>query len=182
MGCSLSSSWSPDQRRFMHCLLWQQSTLFLIVINVWQLWWSSYTRNDQRQSRMASSCIMLTWGSVWIPLFSIIFKKKRINFICHPIYSADHVSSDYWLFGTFKRSVIIYPDASLQGRAITKALHSIPIEDYWKSLQKWIERMELCIQNRWDYFEQLVIKYRKNSLVSNIRCLSAKTNILTYVA
>jgi hypothetical protein len=33
---------------------------------------------------------------------------------------------------------------------------SIPKEEYEKTFQKWIERMELCIQNNGDYFEHLI--------------------------
>jgi hypothetical protein len=33
---------------------------------------------------------------------------------------------------------------------------AIPKEEYKKTFQKWIERMELYIQNKGDYFEHLI--------------------------
>ena len=90
---------------------------------------------------------------------SIVFdyrQRERINVMPHPPYSPDLAPSDYWLFGTLKRSLVNYSDAASLARAITKELHSIPIEEYQKTFQKWVETMKLCIQHRGDYFEHLM--------------------------
>jgi hypothetical protein len=78
------------------------------------------------------------------------------NVMAHPRYSPDLAPSDYWLFGTLKRRLVSYPDAASLAHVITKELHSIPIEEYQKTFQKWIERMKLGIQHRGDYFKHLM--------------------------
>lgn len=63
---------------------------------------------------------------------SIVFdylQRERINVMLHPPYSPDLAPSDYWLFGTLKRSLVSYPDVERVAGAITQELHPIPIEE-----------------------------------------------------
>jgi len=39
---------------------------------------------------------------------------------------------------------------------ITEHLENIPKEEYLKTFQKYLERMQLCINNRGDYIEHLI--------------------------
>jgi hypothetical protein len=41
-------------------------------------------------------------------------------------------------------------------KQITGIFNSISKEEYEKTFQKWIERMELCLQIKRDYFEHLI--------------------------
>jgi hypothetical protein len=41
-------------------------------------------------------------------------------------------------------------------RAITKIVKNIPEEEFKKTVDKLLERMELCINNHGDYFEYLI--------------------------
>ncbi len=41
-------------------------------------------------------------------------------------------------------------------RAITKIVKNIPEEEFKKTFDKLLERMELCINNHGDYFEHLI--------------------------
>ncbi len=90
---------------------------------------------------------------------NIIFdylKEEKIKVMAHPPYSPDLAPSDFWLFNCLKCSLDTYPDATSLARAITKELNSIPIHEYQKTFQKWIERMRLCIEHHGDYFEHLL--------------------------
>ena len=49
---------------------------------------------------------------------------------------------------------------------ITEAPENFPTKEYLKIFQKYLERMQLCINNRGDYFEHLkIIKMVCNSLL-----------------
>ena len=71
----------------------------------------------------------------------------------HPPYSPDLAPSDFWLFGYLKRQLDSYSDSKSLQRAVTKALLSIPHDEFRKTFNKWIERLELCIANQGNYFE-----------------------------
>jgi len=80
----------------------------------------------------------------------------------HQPYSPDLAPSDFWLFVYIKERLTSNPDAKSLMKQITGIVNSIlslkkSMKTHLKT-QKWIERMELCIQNNGDYFEHL-IKY-----------------------
>jgi len=83
-------------------------------------------------------------------------KEEKVKVMAHPPYSSDLAPSDFWLFHCLKRNLDTYPDATSLATAITKELNSIPIHEYQKTFQKWIERMKLCIEHHGDYFEHLL--------------------------
>jgi len=39
---------------------------------------------------------------------------------------------------------------------ITEVFENFPTKEYLKNFQKYLERMQLCINNRGDYFEHLI--------------------------
>jgi len=83
-------------------------------------------------------------------------QQEKIKIMPHPPYSPDLAPSDFWLFNHLKHSVGTYPDAISLARALSRAVNSIPKEEYQKTFQKWIERMKLCIEHQGDYFEHLM--------------------------
>ena len=83
-------------------------------------------------------------------------EEEKIKVMAHPPYSPDLAPSDFWLFSCLKRGLDTYPDATSLAKAIAKELNSIPIQEYQKTFQKWIERMKLCIEHQGDYFEHLL--------------------------
>ncbi len=80
---------------------------------------------------------------------------KRIR---HPPYSPDLTPCDFWLFDLLKRNLSTQTSRrSLEGQ-ITEVLEKIPKEEYLQAFNKWLERMQLCINNNGDYFEHLMNK------------------------
>ena len=73
----------------------------------------------------------------------------------HPPYSPDLSPCDFWLFDILKKSLAgRHFDNNVQvGTAIYKCLQDIPKDEYRKTFYKWLERLQLCIDNKGDYFE-----------------------------
>ena len=76
--------------------------------------------------------------------------------IRHPEYSPDLAPSDFWLFDLIKSRLDDHIDFESQKRQITKTLQEILKEEYKKTFDKWLERMQLCIDNQGEYFEHLI--------------------------
>jgi hypothetical protein len=76
----------------------------------------------------------------------------------HLPYSTDLAPSDFWLFDYIKERLTSNLDAKSLMKQITGIVNSIPKEEYEKTFQKWIERMELCFKNNGDYFEHLIFE------------------------
>ena len=74
----------------------------------------------------------------------------------HPPYSPDLAPSDFWLFDYVKQRIDDHTSAESLVKQITKIVNDIPKEEWQKTFNKWIERMELCIKNKGDYFEHLI--------------------------
>jgi len=83
-------------------------------------------------------------------------KDSGLTLIRHPPYSPDLAPSDFWLFDRIKSHLDDHTDVESQKRQITKLLRSIPKEEYKKTFDKWLERMQLCIDNHGHYFEHLI--------------------------
>ncbi len=77
--------------------------------------------------------------------------NEGIKIIDHPPYSPDLSPFDFWLFSKLKHGLDSYPDVE-----ITEHLENIPKEEYLKTFQNYLERMQLCIKNHGDYFEHLI--------------------------
>jgi len=87
--------------------------------------------------------------------------KDRLNqvgitIIRHPPYSPDLAPSDFWLFDLIKKHLDDHLDVQSQKSQITEILLNIPKNEYRKTFEKWLERMQLCINNNGDYFEYLI--------------------------
>ncbi|XP_065643012.1 histone-lysine N-methyltransferase SETMAR-like [Hydra vulgaris] len=82
--------------------------------------------------------------------------QAGITIIRYPPYSPDLAPSDYWLFDLIKKNLVNDTDVESQKTRITKLLQSIPKEEYKKMFDKWLERMQLCIDNDGHYFEHLI--------------------------
>ena len=76
--------------------------------------------------------------------------------IRHPPYSPDLAPSDFWLFDRIKSHLDEHTDVQSQKLQITKIMQEIPKDEYKKTFDKWVERMELCIMNDGHYFEHLI--------------------------
>ena len=79
-----------------------------------------------------------------------------ITIIHHPPYSLDLAPSDFWLFDLIQKNSDDHNDVESQKNRITKLLQSIPKEQYKKTFNKWLERMQLCVDNDGHYFEHLI--------------------------
>ena len=76
--------------------------------------------------------------------------------ICHLLYSPDLALSNFWLFDRIKSHLDNHQDVQSQKLQITEIMLGIPKEEYRKTIEKWMERMELCIINDGHYFEHLI--------------------------
>lgn len=83
-------------------------------------------------------------------------EDQGVKKIRHPPYSPDLAPCDFWLNDYIKRNLENQEDENALFNAVTKITRDIPIQEYQKTFQKWIERMELCIKNNGDYFEHLI--------------------------
>ena len=82
--------------------------------------------------------------------------QAGFTIIRHPPYSPDLAPSNFWLFDLIKRNLDDHVDVESQKKQITKILRDIPKEEYKKTFNKWVERMQHCINNNGDYFEYLI--------------------------
>ncbi len=82
--------------------------------------------------------------------------EQKMTIINHPPYSPDLAPSDFWLFNRIKTSLTDHTSAESLVSQITSIVEDIPRSEYQKTFNKWIERMELCITNKGDYFEHLI--------------------------
>jgi [histone H3]-lysine36 N-dimethyltransferase SETMAR len=83
-------------------------------------------------------------------------KANKFIIMRHPPYSPDLAPSDFWLFNYIKDRLDSHSDAESLNKQITRIANSIPIKEYRKTFEKWVERMELCIKAEGDYFEHLI--------------------------
>jgi len=83
-------------------------------------------------------------------------KEEKLDLIPHPPYSPDLAPCDFWLNDYIKSRVQDQPDENSLFKAVTEVLNSIPEEEYRKTFKKLLERYQLCIENKGDYFEHLI--------------------------
>lgn len=74
----------------------------------------------------------------------------------HPPYSPDLAPSDFWLFNYIKQRLSNHTSLDSLNLQITGIVSSIPVQEYQKTFQKWLERMECCVKNNGHYFEHLI--------------------------
>ncbi|CAF3864449.1 unnamed protein product [Rotaria sp. Silwood1] len=82
--------------------------------------------------------------------------EEGINIMPHPPYSPDLAPCDYWLNDYIKCNLSDQPNEKSLARAVSKVVKNIPKEEFTKTFDKLLGRMELCINNHGDYFEHLI--------------------------
>jgi hypothetical protein len=82
--------------------------------------------------------------------------SESIKIIQQPPNSPDLAPCDFWLFDRIKQDLTDQSDSQSLHRAVTKIMNSFNKEDYKKTFDKWIERMQLCVNNEGNYFEHLM--------------------------
>ncbi len=83
-------------------------------------------------------------------------ESKDITIIPHPPNSPDLAPCDFWLFDLIKQNIDDQNDAESLHDAITTFMYSLNREEYKKTFDKWLQRMQLCVDNDGDYFEHLM--------------------------
>lgn len=82
--------------------------------------------------------------------------QEGIEIIDHPPYSPDLAPCDFRLFSHVKRQLGSHSNADTLQTQITSILLAIPPQEYLKTFQVWLHRMQLCIINDGEYFEHLI--------------------------
>jgi len=83
-------------------------------------------------------------------------ESKGIKIIRQPPNSPDLAPCDFWLFDRIKQHLTDQTDSNSLHRAVTMIMHSFSKEDYKKTFDIWMKRMQLCVDNQGDYFEHLM--------------------------
>lgn len=63
---------------------------------------------------------------------------------------------DFRLFDLIKKNLADQSNAESLYRVVSHFMDSSSKEEYRKTFDKWIERMQLCVDNNGDYFEHLM--------------------------
>ena len=82
--------------------------------------------------------------------------SKDIIIIPHPPNSPRFAPCDFWLFHLIKQNIDDQNDAQSLHDAVTAFMHSLNREEYKKMFDKWMQQMQLCVDNEGDYFEHLM--------------------------
>lgn len=83
-------------------------------------------------------------------------RSEGVIAIQHPPNSPDLSPCDFWLFDLIKRNLPDQPNSETLQHAIAKFIYSLDKEEYRKTFDKWIQRMQLCVDNQGNYFEHLI--------------------------
>ncbi|CAF4927845.1 unnamed protein product [Rotaria sp. Silwood1] len=83
-------------------------------------------------------------------------ESEDITLVPHPSNSPDLAPCDFWLFDFVKQNIGDQDDAESLNDAITTFMYSLDPEEYRKTFDKWVERMQLCVDNNGEYFEHLM--------------------------
>ncbi|KAI6659446.1 Transposase [Oopsacas minuta] len=75
--------------------------------------------------------------------------------VSHPLYSPDIAPCDFWLFRKLKDNLSgrEFEDQLSLGRAIYRYLVVIPKDEYRKTFENWIKRLNSVVAYKGDYFE-----------------------------
>ena len=82
--------------------------------------------------------------------------NEGIAIIDHPPYSPDLAPCDFWLFSKIKQHLTDHKDVQSLKKQITEIVNAIPKDEWLKTFEKYLERMQLCIDNKGEYFEHLI--------------------------
>ena len=81
--------------------------------------------------------------------------ENRISILPHPAYSPDLAPCDFWLFPKLKELLAgnKYARAQDLSKAVNAELRGIPKTEYRAAFDKWLRRLQLCIERGGEYFE-----------------------------
>ena len=81
-------------------------------------------------------------------------ESEKVTVLLHPLYSPDLAPCDYFLFPKLKYHLSgrRYNSRNALGSAVYQCLMGVPIEEYEKFFQKWIDRLKRCVAGG-EYFE-----------------------------
>ncbi|CAF1684678.1 unnamed protein product, partial [Adineta ricciae] len=83
-------------------------------------------------------------------------RSEGVAIIPQPPNSPDISPCDFWLFDLIKRNLADQSDAESLHHATTEFMYSLDKEEYKKTFEKWIQRMQLCVDNEGHYFEHFM--------------------------
>ena len=82
-------------------------------------------------------------------------ESEKVTLLPHPPYSPDLAPCDYFLCPKLKYHLSgrRYNSRNALGSAVYQCLVGVPIEEYEKCFQKWIDRLKRCVLAGGEYFE-----------------------------
>ena len=83
-------------------------------------------------------------------------ESESLKIIPHPTNSPDLSPCDFWLFDLSKDNLGGQDDSESVHMAAIDFMNFLSPDEYKRTFEKWIERMQLCVDNHDDYFEHLV--------------------------
>ena len=82
--------------------------------------------------------------------------EEGMEIIPHPPYSPDLAPCDFSLNDYIKNKLNDHTNEESLAQEVSTIVESIQINEFKKTFDKLLERMELCIENNGDYFEHLI--------------------------
>ncbi len=82
--------------------------------------------------------------------------EESIEITPHPPYLPDLAPCDFWLNDYIKNRLTDQENEESLAQVVSRIVKNIPEEEFKKTFNKLLERMELCINNNGDYFEHLI--------------------------
>jgi len=83
-------------------------------------------------------------------------REEGISVMPHPPYSPDLAPCDFWLFDYIKRNLPDQTNKSSLFKVVSNIVENIPEKEFKKTFSRLLERMQLCIDNKGEYFEHLL--------------------------
>lgn len=83
-------------------------------------------------------------------------ESEGITIVRHPPNSPDLSPCDFWLFDLIKQNLTDQNNSESLYRTVSQFMNTLSKEEYRKTFDKWIQRMQLCVDNNGDYFEHLM--------------------------
>ncbi len=77
--------------------------------------------------------------------------EEGIEIIPHPPYLPDLSPCDFWLNDYIKSNLADHTNEVSLAQEVSTIVRNIPINEFKKTFDKLLERMELCIENNGDY-------------------------------
>ena len=81
---------------------------------------------------------------------------EGIEVILDSLYSPDLAPYDFWLNDYNKSELCDHPNEQSLAHEVSTIVNNISTNEYEKTFDKLLKRMELCIENNGDYFEYLI--------------------------